>query len=188
MKYCSNCGSQVEEGDIYCGYCGSKLKEEDRPQDESSERQDFEEETFAQADFSGDFDKEFDKEFEKDFETSDSFGKTNNADNEKYGAANNGSANSSSERENYSTPQHKQMLHNKDARDANTYGILALVFGILGGVLGIVFGILGIVKSKRALELCATGEYDGKPKASNGRILSIIGLVLSALTIMFYII
>ena len=25
MKYCSNCGSEIKEGDIFCGNCGMKL-------------------------------------------------------------------------------------------------------------------------------------------------------------------
>ena len=26
MKYCRNCGSKAEDGDVFCGYCGSKLE------------------------------------------------------------------------------------------------------------------------------------------------------------------
>ena len=44
MKYCSNCGSQFEENDVYCGYCGSKLKEEESHQESAYARQDFQEE------------------------------------------------------------------------------------------------------------------------------------------------
>ena len=36
MKYCRNCGSPAEDGDVFCGYCGSKLE---REQEES--KQDF---------------------------------------------------------------------------------------------------------------------------------------------------
>ncbi|MDE6475106.1 MAG: zinc-ribbon domain-containing protein [Clostridia bacterium] len=178
MKYCSNCGSQVEEDDVYCGYCGSKLKVEESRQESASARQDFQEESFAGADFSEDFGKEYENEFDRS-------GGFDNAHNEEPYVERE-FTHQSSTGENASRPEHKQLLHNKDAKDANTYGILALIFGILGGVLGIVFGILGLVKSKRALELCNTGEYDGKPNASNGRTLSIIGIVLGVISIIFW--
>ena len=169
MKYCRKCGAEVEDDDIYCGYCGSKL-EGDIPQEESS-RQDFQEESLGAKDFSNDFDKEVEREFE-------SGNGISNGDN--YVPV-------SSSTDNDGGKGHKQLLFNKDAKDANTYGILALIFGILGGILGIVFGILGLIKAKKALALCNTGEYDGKPKASNGRILSIIGIVLGALSLIYYI-
>ena len=169
MKYCRNCGAEVEDDDIYCGYCGGKLKD-DIPQEESP-RQDFQEESVETKDFSSDFDKEV----ADDFAMGDGIGETNN------------SAPAYSPTVDNSDNGHKKLLFNKEAKDANTYGILALIFGILGGVLGIVFGILGLIRAKKALELCNTGEYDGKPKASNGRILSIIGLVLGALSLIFYI-
>ncbi|MDE6605765.1 MAG: zinc-ribbon domain-containing protein [Clostridia bacterium] len=189
MKYCSNCGSQVEDEDVYCGYCGSKLKVKDSPQERQSDQQDFQEESFAGADFSSDFDKDnnkdyntdFDKEVEKEFEKSDGFG---NAHNERpYVERDDFTRSASTDNVRH---EHKPLLNNKEAKDANTFGILALIFGILGGVLGIVFGILGLIKSKKALELCNTGEYDGKPNASNGRILSIIGIVLGAISIFIW--
>lgn len=177
MKYCSNCGSQVEESDVYCGYCGSKLKEDPEPQERASGRQDFQEDSFVGADFSDDFGN-----VNEDFGKSESF--DNTREEKVHEERENVTFSSSTGSE--SNSGHKQLLHNKDAKDANTYGILALIFGILGGILGIVFGILGLVKSKKALELCNTGEYDGKPNASNGRILSIIGIVLSAITIFIW--
>ncbi len=179
MKYCSNCGSQVEENDVYCGYCGSKLKEEESHQESAYARQDFQEESIAGADFSEDFGKEYENEFDR----GDGF---DNGHNERHYVEREGFSDQSSTDCNASRPEHKQLLHNKDAKDANTYGILALIFGILGGILGIVFGILGLMKSKKALELCNTGEYDGKSNANNGKTLSIIGIVLGAISIIFW--
>ena len=178
MKYCSNCGSQAEDEDVYCGYCGSKLKEEDSSQEKMSDRQDFKEESFASADFSSDFDKEHEDIVGKSEDFADFENDRSHV--ERDGLANTAPINSDVRSE------HKQLLPNKDAKDANTFGILALIFGILGGVLGIVFGILGLVKSRKALELCNTGEYDGKPNASNGKILSIIGIVLGAISIFIW--
>ena len=39
MKYCRNCGSPAEDGDVFCGYCGSKLEmeQEESKQDFSSD-------------------------------------------------------------------------------------------------------------------------------------------------------
>ena len=157
MKYCNNCGSAVDDDDIYCENCGSKVKNDDEIQQDI---------------FSG-LDKDVDNDAVGDIEKDDGFGVSEfkpDADNIKSNG-NNG---------------RKRLLYNKYAGDANTFGILALVFSLLGGILGIVFGIVGLVKSKKAIELCNTGEYDGKPKASNGRILSIIGIVLSVIMLVVY--
>lgn len=181
MKYCKNCGGQAEDGDLYCGYCGSKLND-DAQHVSKSAKQDFEEETTASI--AEDFDKEFDDEFERNFN------QNNTADNQRN-ATDNSEFESYVEHGNpfcsYSTPNgsHKKLKYNKIANDANTYGILSFIFGILGGVLGIVFGIIGLTKASKALRLCNTGEYDGKPKATNGKVLSIVGIVLSVFTILF---
>lgn len=191
MKYCGNCGGQAEDGDIYCGYCGRKLKE-DVKQDGNGGKQDFWEATPADDGFNSSidnsFDKDLDKEFDKGFD--EEFGKNdatvkNNSEFESYVEHGN-PFRQSTVANNNANGGHKQLMPNKLAKEAETYGILALVFGLLGGILGIVFGILGFTKAKKALELCATGEYDGKPKASSGRILSIVGLVLSVFMIIVY--
>ena len=186
MKYCKNCGGQVEDDDIYCGFCGSKLKE-DAPKEDNSGKQDFEETLFANDDFSNGFDKDLDKDFGKEFD--DEFGKNddavkNNSEFESY--VEHGNPFRQSTTNNNTGDGHKQLMSNKLAKDANTYGILSLIFGLLGGILGIFFGIMGLTKAKKALELCRTGEYDGKPKATNARILSILGIVASAFWIFVY--
>lgn len=161
MKFCKNCGGMAEDNDIYCGYCGSKLQQDAPKVDESGKSDFVDEDGLNEGGFS-EFDSNFHEEFSNEFGNID-------------------------EKNNVDSNGHKQLLPNKIANDANTFGILALIFGILGGVLGIVFGVVGLIKVKKALALCSTGEYDGKPKASNGKILSIIGIVLGAIGILIYI-
>ncbi|AVR46740.1 hypothetical protein C7S20_16520 [Christiangramia fulva] len=69
---------------------------------------------------------------------------------------------------------------------------LILVFGILSilgcccyGVLGVVFGIIALVMSKRAIEIYNADPelYTGFQNVKTGRILAIIGLALSAISI-----
>ena len=69
---------------------------------------------------------------------------------------------------------------------------LILVFGILSiigcccyGVAGIIFGIIALVMAKRAMEIYNADPelYTGYQNVKTGRILAIIGLVLSGLSI-----
>ncbi|WP_026935349.1 CCC motif membrane protein [Christiangramia echinicola] len=69
---------------------------------------------------------------------------------------------------------------------------LILVFGILSiigcccyGVAGVIFGIIALVMSKRAIEIYSADPelYTGYNNVKTGRILAIIGLVLSALSL-----
>ncbi len=54
---------------------------------------------------------------------------------------------------------------------------------LLGGILGIIFGALGLSEANKAAKLCESGEFDGKNKISNARILSIIGIVVASIWI-----
>lgn len=74
---------------------------------------------------------------------------------------------------------------------------LILVFGILSiltcccyGVLGLIFGIIAVVMAKRAKEvyLAEPELYKGYNNVKTGRILAIIGIVLSALYLIMTII
>ncbi len=69
---------------------------------------------------------------------------------------------------------------------------LILVFGILSilgcccyGVAGVIFGIIALVMAKRAMEIYNADPelYTGYQNVKTGRILAIIGLVLSGLSI-----
>ncbi len=175
MKYCRNCGSKAEDGDVFCGYCGSKLEreQEESKQDFSSDgsqpyaTEDFyqsEGERDARSDF-GASSNEFDNAATAEYEYVD----------EKRGTTVSFSANQ--------TDKRKPLMRNQNADKANTYGILALIFGILGGILGIIFGALGLSEANKAAKLCESGEFDGKNKISNARILSIIGIVVASIWI-----
>ena len=70
---------------------------------------------------------------------------------------------------------------------------LILVFGILSiigcccyGVAGVVFGIIALVMSKKAMEIYSAEPelYTGYQNVKTGRILAIIGLVLSGLSLL----
>lgn len=69
---------------------------------------------------------------------------------------------------------------------------LILVFGILSiigcccyGVAGVIFGIIALVMSNRAIEIYNANPelYTGYQNVKTGKILAIIGLVLSGLSI-----
>ena len=70
---------------------------------------------------------------------------------------------------------------------------LILVFGILSiigcccyGFAGVIFGIIALVMSKRAMEIYSADPelYKGYQNVKTGRILAIIGLVLSVLSLL----
>lgn len=70
---------------------------------------------------------------------------------------------------------------------------LILVFGILSilgcccyGIAGVIFGIIALVMSKRAMEIYNADPelYTGYQNVKTGRILAIIGLVLSVLSVL----
>lgn len=71
---------------------------------------------------------------------------------------------------------------------------LILVFGILSiitcccyGIIGLILGIVAIVLAKKATTLYAENPelYTGFQNVKTGKILSIIGIVLSTLTILY---
>ncbi|MHA7059372.1 CCC motif membrane protein [Aquimarina sp. M1] len=74
---------------------------------------------------------------------------------------------------------------------------LILVFGILSivgcccyGVLGLIFAIVALVLAKKATALYTENPelYDGYNNVKTGKILAIIGLILSAVYLVFVII
>lgn len=84
------------------------------------------------------------------------------------------------------TPQAKQQLPNASA--TLVLGILSIVTGCF--ILGLILGIIGLAissKDKRMYEENPKG-YTGYGSLNAGRILSIIGIVLGGLIILYWII
>ncbi|WP_299443570.1 CCC motif membrane protein [uncultured Aquimarina sp.] len=74
---------------------------------------------------------------------------------------------------------------------------LILVFGILSilgcccyGVLGLIFGIVALVLAKKAAALYTESPelYDGYNNVKTGKILALIGVILSAIYLIFVVI
>ena len=67
------------------------------------------------------------------------------------------------------------------------FGILSIVTCCCYGVLGLIFGIIAIVMAKKAKAtyLAAPEQYSGFQNVKTGRILAIIGIVLSALYLVY---
>ena len=72
-----------------------------------------------------------------------------------------------------------------------------LIFGILsiftscccGGVIGLIFGFIGLSKSNKAIAIHNENPdmYDGINNANTGRITSIIGLIIGAISTIWFI-
>lgn len=67
-------------------------------------------------------------------------------------------------------------------------GICSIVFGCF--FVGLVLGIIGLAISgkSRAMYMQNPNEYEGYGSLNAGRILSIIGIVLGALTTLYYVV
>ena len=65
------------------------------------------------------------------------------------------------------------------------FGILSIIGCCCYGVLGVIFGIITLVMAKRATEIYHANPelYTGFENVKTGRILAIIGLVLSGLNL-----
>ena len=61
------------------------------------------------------------------------------------------------------------------------FGILSIVTCCCYGVLGLIFGIIAIVMAKKALYLENPEIYSGYQNVKTGKILAIIGIILSAI-------
>lgn len=80
----------------------------------------------------------------------------------------------------------------ENARQQLPNSTLILVFGILSivgcccyGIVGLIFGIVALVMSKKATEIynADPNMYIGYQNVKTGRILAIIGIILSALVL-----
>jgi hypothetical protein len=67
------------------------------------------------------------------------------------------------------------------------FGILSIVTCCCYGVVGLILGIVALVLANKALKIYAENpeEYDGIGNVKTGRILAIIGIVLSVLYVLF---
>lgn len=65
------------------------------------------------------------------------------------------------------------------------FGILSIVGCCCWGVVGLIFGIVALVMSKKAIEThnANPGMYSGYNNVKIGRILAIIGIILSVLAL-----
>lgn len=65
------------------------------------------------------------------------------------------------------------------------FGILSIIGCCCYGVLGVIFGIIALVMARRATEIYNANPelYTGFENVKTGRILAIIGLVLSSLNL-----
>ena len=70
------------------------------------------------------------------------------------------------------------------------FGILSILTCCCWGVLGLIFGILAVVMAKRAKEihLAEPGVYKGYNNVKIGRILGIIGIILSVIYLILIIV
>lgn len=85
---------------------------------------------------------------------------------------------------NYGYQPANNLLLDKLASSALTMGILSLVFGEFPflSILGIIFGALGLGKAKAFI--ASAGNLYGKAKV--GRILSLVGLIISIVMTVIY--
>ncbi len=65
------------------------------------------------------------------------------------------------------------------------FGILSIVGCCCWGVVGLVFGIIAVILAKRAIEVYNSNPemYIGYQNVKSGRILAIIGIVLSSIAL-----
>jgi hypothetical protein len=81
----------------------------------------------------------------------------------------------------------KQKLPNATA--VLILGIASIVTCCCYGILGLILGIIALVLAKKDLALYAENPelYDNYSNLNTGKILAIIGIVLSALSILYYV-
>lgn len=69
-------------------------------------------------------------------------------------------------------------------------GILSIVFCWCYGILGLILGIIAVVISSKSVQLYNANpeEYDGYGNLKAGRIMAFIGIGLSAIYVIFFIV
>lgn len=168
--HCDNCGSEVDEKDVYCGNCGHRIERDVEVIDHTRDKEEFIDVTPDRREYNGEpFGERADKSDDMNH-TSGTY-RTGGQNGNEFGAA--------------PPPRYKAKLNNSSA-------LISLVCGILSlcGVFTLITAIIGYNMGKKGLQLAATGEYDGENYARAGKICSIIGLVygiLQLLSIVFHV-
>ncbi|GGD08111.1 CCC motif membrane protein [Hyunsoonleella pacifica] len=69
------------------------------------------------------------------------------------------------------------------------FGILSIVTCCCYGIVGLILGIVAIILAKKATQVYSKNpeQYSGFQNVKTGKILAIIGIVLSALTLIYFI-
>lgn len=170
--HCDNCGSEVDEKDVYCGNCGHRIEKQTEVIDHTHDTDEFidvtpdrsEEDVFTSANAS-----------------TNGTDNTSAHSNQSGGYNQNGTYNGAG-RATTPPPVYKPKLANSSATVALVCGILSLL-----GVFTLITAIIGLTSSKKAMQLISTGEYDGESFAKAGKICSTIGLIFGILQIIWFV-
>lgn len=176
--HCDNCGSEVDEKDVYCGNCGHRIEKQTEVIDHTHDADEFidvtpdrsEEDVFTSANASA-----------------NGTDNTSARSNQSGGYNQNGTYNQNSGyngagRATTPPPVYKPKLSNSSATVSLVCGILSLL-----GVFTLITAIIGLTSSKKAMQLISTGEYDGESYAKAGKICSTIGLVFGILQVLWFV-
>lgn len=170
--HCDNCGSEVDEKDVYCGNCGHRIEKQTEVIDHTHDTDEFidvtpdrsEEDVFTSVNASA-----------------NGTDNTSARSNQSGGYNQNGTYNGAG-RATTPPPVYKPKLANSSATVALVCGILSLL-----GVFTLITAIIGLTSSKKAMQLISTGEYDGESFAKAGKICSTIGLIFGILQIIWFV-
>lgn len=170
--HCDNCGSEVDEKDVYCGNCGHRIEKQTEVIDHTHDTDEFidvtpdrsEEDVFTSANASANG-------------TDNTSARSNQS-----GGYNQNSTYNGAGRATTPPPVYKPKLANSSATVALVCGILSLL-----GVFTLITAIIGLTSSKKAMQLISTGEYDGESFAKAGKICSTIGLIFGILQIIWFV-
>lgn len=177
---CDNCGSEVEDKDIYCGNCGHRI-ERDYEVVNNTQEDDF-------------IDVTPDETFKETASSSDNMNTNSNnnanASANKNSGSNNGwqcnsSNNGAGYNQNYARNDHPKYK----AKLTNSSAIISMVCGILSvlGVISLVTGIIGLCMAKKSQQLIDTGEYSGEEYTKAGKICSIIGVIFGVFQLLIFV-
>lgn len=177
---CENCGSEVDDKDVYCGNCGHRIERDYEVVD-----------NHVDDDF---IDVTPEEPFQERSNTAGAnvangnAGQTRNGDRPEggYASDNRNGGYTSYNRNNGNNGYGANMPPRYKAKLSNSSAVISMVCGILSlvGVLSLVTAIIGLNMAKKAQQLIETGEYDGDSYAKAGQICSTIGLVLGIIQVL----